>query len=184
MKFEETYLKGCFVIDPTVFEDSRGYFFESFHLEKFKSAIGQSIDFIQDNESLSKYGVVRGLHFQRGEWGQAKLVRAQWGTILDVAVDIRPDSDTFGRYFSIELSAKNKKQLFVPEGFMHGFSVLSDEAIVQYKCSRLYNKESEAGIYPLDKSLAIDWQIPREEMIISEKDRNALPFSEIQSFLK
>lgn len=183
MKFEETYLKGCFVIDPTVFEDSRGYFFESFHLGKFKSAVGRSIDFIQDNESLSKYGVVRGLHFQRGEWAQAKLVRAQWGAILDVAVDIRPDSETFGRYFSIVLSAENKKQLFVPEGFMHGFSVLSDQAIVQYKCSRLYNRESEAGIHPLDRTLQIDWQLPESDMIISEKDQNSPAFSQIQNLL-
>lgn len=184
MEFKETFLKGCFVISPLVHEDKRGYFYESYHKEKFIENIGRSINFVQDNESLSKYGVVRGLHFQKAEWGQAKLVRVLSGEILDVAVDIRPDSVTFGQYFSEKLSSQNKKQLFIPEGFLHGFSVLSKEAVMYYKCSQFYNKDSEAGINPLDKSLNIDWKIPADEMILSEKDLNAPFFTEIQNILK
>ncbi|MDD3459001.1 MAG: dTDP-4-dehydrorhamnose 3,5-epimerase [Weeksellaceae bacterium] len=184
MNFTETFLKDCFVIEPRVFEDDRGYFFESYHQSKFQEQTGNQITFVQDNESLSTYGVVRGLHAQQGEWGQAKLVRVLMGKILDVVVDIRPGSATFGRCFSIELSSENKKQLFVPEGFLHGFSVLSPKAIVYYKCSRFYNKAAEIGVNPLDSELNIDWQIPTDRIILSEKDRQAPDFSIFNTELK
>lgn len=182
MKFTETKLKGCFLIEPQIFADSRGYFFESYHKEKFEKATGIDMVFVQDNESKSKYGVVRGLHMQRGEFAQAKLVRALQGKILDVAVDIRKDSPTFGQYFSVELSEENKKQLFIPPGFLHGFSVLSDEAVVYYKCNAFYDKDSEDGINPLDEVLKIDWQVPAEKMILSEKDQNAKNFDDLNPF--
>ena len=182
MKFTETQLKGCFVIEPHVIEDARGYFFESYHLEKFQDNIGKEIQFVQDNESKSKYGVVRGLHMQRGDFAQSKLVRALSGKILDVAVDVRKDSPTFGQYFSIELSSENKKQLFIPAGFLHGFSVLSDEAVVYYKCDAFYNKESEDGINPMDPQLQIDWKLPNDKILLSEKDENAPSFTELIPF--
>lgn len=179
MNFVETNLKGCYVIEPKVLEDERGYFMESFHLQKFYTHTGIDTQFIQDNESQSKYGVVRGLHIQKGEFSQAKLVRVLAGRILDVAVDVRKNSPTYGQHFSIELSADNKKQLFVPKGFLHGFSVLSKEATVFYKCDAFYHQSSEDGVNPLDAELNIDWQIPQELMIISEKDKNAKSFSEL-----
>jgi dTDP-4-dehydrorhamnose 3,5-epimerase len=170
MTAEETKLKGCYVIQPTIFEDTRGYFFESFNQGKFNELIGQNVDFIQDNESFSKKGTLRGLHFQKGEYAQAKLVRVIKGCVLDIAVDIRKDSVTFGEYVSIELSEDNKKQLFIPRGFAHGFVVLSDTAIFSYKCDNFYNKESEGGIIYNDESLKIDWKLNKDELIISEKD--------------
>ena len=179
MKITETRLKGCFLIEPQLWQDERGYFFESYHQGKFQEETGVEIKFVQDNESKSKYGVVRGLHMQRGSFAQSKLVRVLKGSILDVAVDVRKDSPTFGAHFSIELNEENKKQLFIPAGFLHGFSVLSEEAIVYYKCDAFYDKDSEDGVNPLDSDLNIDWQIPRERMILSEKDEKAQSFKEL-----
>jgi dTDP-4-dehydrorhamnose 3,5-epimerase len=170
----ETKLKGCFIIEPKVLEDHRGYFFESFNQNRFNELIGKNIDFVQDNESFSSKGVLRGLHFQTGEYAQAKLVRVVKGTVLDVVVDIRKDSPTFSKHFSIELSEENKTQLFVPRGFAHGFIVLSDTAIFSYKCDNFYNKSSEQGLRFDDPSLEIDWKLPPNEFIVSEKDL-ALP---------
>ena len=182
MNFTETKLKGCFIIEPNVFEDERGYFFESYRLDKIQVAINPTINFIQDNQSKSKFGVVRGLHMQKGNFAQTKLVRVLQGTILDVAVDVRKDSPTFGEYYSVELSAENKKQIYIPHGFLHGFSVLSEEAIVSYKCDAYYHKDSEDGVYPLSDELNIDWRIPKEEMILSEKDLQAQSFSKLKPF--
>ncbi|MFG6685348.1 dTDP-4-dehydrorhamnose 3,5-epimerase [Mariniflexile sp. HNIBRBA6329] len=167
---KETKLKGCFVLEPKVFEDSRGYFFESFNQNTFNRLIGNTVNFIQDNESFSKKGVLRGLHYQTGDHAQAKLVRVIKGKVLDVAVDIRKNSETFGQYISIELSEENKKQLFIPRGFAHGFIVLSNTAIFSYKCDNFYNKQSEGGIIFNDKYLNIDWILNEKEFVISEKD--------------
>ena len=166
----ETKLKGCYIIEPTIFKDKRGYFFESFNEQKFNKTLKLDVRFIQDNESFSSKGVLRGLHYQTGEFAQAKLVRVVKGKVLDIAVDIRKESSTFGQYISIELTEENKKQIFVPRGFAHGFVVLSDTAILSYKCDNFYNKESEEGIIYNDKTLNIDWKLPVESLIISEKD--------------
>ncbi|GAA4802379.1 dTDP-4-dehydrorhamnose 3,5-epimerase [Litoribaculum gwangyangense] len=170
MKVIETNLKGCYIIEPKIFEDKRGYFFESFNNDKFNELISSNIKFIQDNESFSSKGVLRGLHYQRGEFAQAKLVRVVKGSVLDVAVDLRKNSPTFGEHFKIELNEYNKMQLFIPRGFAHGFLVLSETAIFSYKCDNLYNKESEGGIIFNDPELNINWQMQDEELIISEKD--------------
>ena len=170
MTVKETKLKGCFILEPKVFQDSRGYFFESFNQNTFNRLIGKNINFIQDNESYSSKGVLRGLHYQRGEYAQAKLVRVVKGTVLDIAVDIRKNSPTFGQNVTLELSEDNKQQLFIPRGFAHGFIVLSDTAIFSYKCDNFYNKESEGGIIYNDASLKIDWKLNGNEFIISEKD--------------
>ena len=167
---KETKLKGCFILEPQVFEDSRGYFFENFNQNTFNKLIDKNVNFIQDNESFSSKGVLRGLHYQMGEFAQAKLVRVIKGKVLDIAVDIRKNSETFGHYVSLELSEENKLQLFVPRGFAHGFIVLSDTAIFSYKCDNFYNKESEGGIIYNDKQLNIDWVLNESEFIISEKD--------------
>ena len=167
---QETKLKGCFILEPKIFEDSRGYFFESFNQDTFNTVTGQHIKFIQDNESFSTRGVLRGLHYQIGEFAQSKLVRVVKGSVLDIAVDIRKDSSTFGHYVSIELSEENKKQLFIPRGFAHGFIVLSETAIFSYKCDNFYNKDSEGGIIYNDTDLNIDWALKEEEFIVSEKD--------------
>ena len=170
MKVTETKLKGCFVIEPRVFKDSRGYFFETFNQPKFEELTGQSGHFVQDNQSASTYGVIRGLHFQKGDFAQAKLVRVIEGRVLDVAVDIREGSETYGQWASVELSAENNLQFYVPRGFAHGFSVLSETAVFAYKCDNTYNKESEGGIAYNDPSLGIDWGIPDEARSLSEKD--------------
>lgn len=170
MKVTETKLKGCFVIEPRVFKDSRGYFFETFNQPKFEELTGQSGHFVQDNQSASTYGVIRGLHFQKGDFAQAKLVRVIEGRVLDVAVDIREGSETYGQWASVELSAENNLQFYVPRGFAHGFSVLSETAVFAYKCDNTYNKESEGGIAYNDPSLGIDWGIPEEARSLSEKD--------------
>lgn len=170
MKVTETELKGCFILEPTIFNDERGYFFESFNAKNFNVAIGQSISFVQDNQSFSKRGVVRAIHYQQSEFAQAKLVRVLSGRVLDVAVDLRKNSVTYGQHFSIELSAENKKQLFIPRGFGHGFSVLSETAEFFYKCDNYYNKPSEGGIIYNDSSLNIDWQLKIHEIKVSEKD--------------
>jgi len=172
MQIEETKLEGCFIVRPKVFEDSRGYFFESFNQELFEKTIGSSVNFIQDNEAMSNYGVVRGLHFQKGDFAQAKLVRVVRGSVLDVVIDYRQDSKTYLQSFSIELSAENHLQLFVPRGFAHGYSVLEDHTIFTYKCDNFYNKESEGGLNLADPKLQIDWKIPVADRIISEKDKN------------
>lgn len=170
MNFIETKLKGCFIIEPKVFNDERGYFMESFNQNTLDSGIDSKVLFVQDNESFSTKGVLRGLHYQTGDSAQAKLVRVIKGKVLDVAVDVRKDSETFGQHISIELSEENKKQLFIPRGFAHGFIVLSDTAIFSYKCDNFYNKESEGGIIYNDEFLNIDWILSEKEFIISEKD--------------
>ncbi|WP_285009772.1 dTDP-4-dehydrorhamnose 3,5-epimerase [Pedobacter faecalis] len=170
MKVTETKLKGCFVIEPTVFKDSRGYFFESFNEPKFEELTGQNGHFVQDNQSASTYGVIRGLHFQKGEHAQAKLVRVIEGAVLDVAVDLREGSETFGEWVAVELTAENNLQLYVPRGFAHGFSVLSETAVFAYKCDNTYNKASEGGIRYDDPTLGIDWRIPADKRSLSDKD--------------
>lgn len=170
MKIEETYLKGCFMIEPKVFGDHRGYFFESFNEHKFKQETNIDIRFVQDNQAFSNRGVLRGLHFQKAEFAQAKLVRVIKGRVLDVAVDLRPESDTYGKYFSIVLSEENKKQLFVPRGFAHGYSVLEDETIFTYKCDNFYHPEAEGGVMYNDADLGIDWMLNADEIQLSEKD--------------
>jgi dTDP-4-dehydrorhamnose 3,5-epimerase len=173
MPFIKTPIQDLLIFEPKVFEDSRGYFFEAYNLDVFNAA-GIDNKFVQDNQSKSSYGVIRGLHYQLAPFAQSKLVRVLEGLVLDVAVDIRKGSPTWGKHFSIELSSENKKQLFIPPGFAHGFSVLSDTAIVLYKCDSFYNKESEGGILFSDPALGIDWKIPASESIISDKD-SALP---------
>lgn len=175
MQVEETKLKGCFIITPAVFKDSRGYFFESFNKSKFEALTKANGDFVQDNQSFSTYGTVRGLHMQVGDSAQAKLVRVLAGEVLDVAVDLRPGSDTYGEWFSIRLSAENNLQLYIPRGFAHGFSVLSETAVFAYKCDNYYDKAAEAGIRFDDTTLNIDWGVPAEAMQLSEKDLE-LPF--------
>lgn len=182
MDFTQTDLKGCFIIQPKIFEDNRGYFFESFKEEALSEVLGYKINFTQDNESSSKYGVIRGLHMQIGKWSQSKLVRVLAGKILDVAVDVRTDSPTYGQYVSAELSSENKKQLFIPKGFLHGFSVLSESAVVFYKCDVNYNPSSEDGCYPLDEELNIDWKIPSDKIILSDRDKNAKSFSQFNPY--
>lgn len=170
MEVKETGLEGCLVVKPNVFEDDRGYFFESFNQQSFEKHTGFFNNFVQDNQSMSTYGVVRGLHAQFGEYAQAKLVRVLSGEVLDVVVDARPESPTFGKHFSVKLSAVNKLQLYVPRGFLHGFSVLSETAEFFYKCDNFYNKTAEVGVFYNDPALNIDWMIPVEKQVVSEKD--------------
>ena len=170
MNFTPTKLDGCFVIEPKIFNDERGYFLESFNENTFQKGIGQQVHFVQDNQSFSTKGVLRGLHYQTGDHAQAKLVRVLQGEVLDVAVDIRPNSKSYGEHVSVLLSAEKQNQFFIPRGFAHGFLVLSETATFFYKCDNFYNKESEGGIIFNDNSLKIDWQFPLNELIISEKD--------------
>lgn len=172
MNFIKTTINGVIIVEPRVFSDARGYFFESYNENEFARA-GITNKFVQDNQSKSSYGVIRGLHAQTGQYAQAKLVRALYGTVLDVAVDIRPGSPTFGKYVAVELSDENKRQLFIPRGFLHGFSVLSDTAVFAYKCDNLYHPQSEFGIRYNDPDIGVDWKIPADKVITSEKDRNA-----------
>ena len=169
MQVTKTELEGVFIIEPRVFEDARGYFFESYSSQKLEEA-GITTKFVQDNQSKSSYGVIRGVHYQLPPHAQTKLVRAVEGVIFDVAVDLREGSPTFGKWTGVELSAENKKQLYVPQGFAHGFSVLSETAVVQYKCDNYYAPESEGGIVWNDPTLAIDWKIPADKAVISPKD--------------
>lgn len=169
MKFTEQYIKGVWVIEPRVFSDQRGYFMESFKQELFNEHVGVT-NFIQDNESQSTYGVLRGLHYQTGEHSQAKLVRAIKGVVLDVVVDLRRSSPTFGKYVAVELSEGNKKQLFVPRGFAHGFAVLSESAIFSYKVDNTYNPNAEASIIWSDPAINIDWTLKTEDIVLSPKD--------------
>ncbi|MBO9620800.1 MAG: dTDP-4-dehydrorhamnose 3,5-epimerase [Niabella sp.] len=175
MKATETDLKGCFIIEPQLFKDDRGYFFESFNEARFHERTGTQTRFVQDNQSFSTYGVIRGLHAQTGASAQAKLVRVLHGEVLDVAVDARPGSPTFGQHVAVNLSAANQLQLFIPRGFLHGFSVLSETAVFFYKCDNYYNKASEAGVVYNDPTLNINWQIHADQASISPKDAE-LPF--------
>ena len=172
MNFIKTEIDGVVIVEPRVFEDERGYFFESYNQEEFFKN-GITNNFVQDNQSKSSYGVVRGLHCQLGEHAQAKLVRVLEGRVLDVAVDVRKGSKTFGKHVAVELSAENKRQLFIPRGFLHGFSVLSETAIFAYKCDNLYCKASEFGIAYNDEDIGVDWKVPEDKIITSEKDRLA-----------
>lgn len=169
MEVIKTDIEGPLIIEPKVFGDARGYFFESFSQREFDAKVGE-LRFVQDNESCSRRGVMRGLHFQMPPFTQAKLVRCVRGAVLDVAVDIRRGSPTYGRHVAVELTEDNHRQFFVPKGFAHGFSVLSDVAVFQYKCDEFYHPEADAGISILDESLGIDWRIPLEEVVLSEKD--------------
>ena len=169
MNVIKTAIDGVFIIEPRIFEDSRGYFFESFSQREFDEKIAP-VTFVQDNESKSTYGVMRGLHFQRPPFTQTKLVRCVKGAVLDVAVDIRKGFPTYGQHVAVELTEENHRQFFIPKGFAHGFAVLSETAVFQYKCDEFYHPESEGGISILDDSLNIDWRIPTEKAILSEKD--------------
>lgn len=183
MTITPTEFDDLFIIKPTVFEDSRGYFFESFHQKRFEDATGIECEFVQDNQSRSTYGVIRGLHMQVPPVAQAKLVRVLHGEVLDVVVDLRKEKSTFGKSFSIHLSAENRTQLYIPRGFSHGIAVLSDEAEFFYKCDNYYSPENERGIIYNDTSLNIDWKIDAEKRIISEKDLKNMSFSDFQSLL-
>ena len=169
MEVIKTAIEGLVIIEPKVFQDVRGYFFESFSQREFEEKV-RKIDFVQDNESMSSYGVMRGLHFQRPPFTQSKLVRCVKGKVLDVAVDIRKGSPTYGQHVAVELSEDNHRQFFVPRGFAHGFAVLSDIAVFQYKCDNFYTPEADGGISIKDNSLGIDWQIPVNEAVLSDKD--------------
>ena len=178
MNVIKTDIEGVLILEPRVFKDARGYFFESFSQREFEEILAENagpglpktINFVQDNESMSCYGVMRGLHFQRPPYTQAKLVRCVKGAVLDVAVDIRKGSPTFGKHVAVELTEENHRQIFIPRGFAHGFSVLSETAVFQYKCDNYYAPQADGGISILDESLGIDWKIPTAEAILSEKD--------------
>ena len=169
MEVIKTAIEGVVIIEPKVFKDARGYFFESFSQREFEEKV-RKINFVQDNESMSSYGVMRGLHFQVPPYTQSKLVRCVKGKVLDVAVDIRKGSPTYGQHVAVELSEENHRQFFVPRGFAHGFAVLSETAVFQYKCDNFYHPEADAGIRLMDEELGIDWRIPTEQAILSEKD--------------
>jgi dTDP-4-dehydrorhamnose 3,5-epimerase len=170
MNFIPTKIEGCFIIEPKIINDERGYFMESFNENTFQKGVGQSVHFVQDNQSFSTKGVLRGLHYQTGVHAQAKLVRVLSGEVLDVVVDIRPGSVTYGQYVSVLLSSENQKQFFIPRGFAHGFLVLSETATFFYKCDNFYNKESEGGVIYNDPDINIDWQFPMTQLLKSEKD--------------
>ncbi len=169
MNVIQTSIPGVVILEPRVFSDARGYFFESFSQREFEEKV-QKINFVQDNESMSSYGVMRGLHFQRPPFSQSKLVRCVRGAVLDVAVDIRKGSPTYGQHVAVELTEENHRQFFIPRGFAHGFAVLSDTAIFQYKCDNFYAPQADGGISILDSSLGIDWKIPTDKAILSDKD--------------
>lgn len=171
MQATETHLKGCFILQPNVIQDERGYFFESYNQQKFEAATGHKTNFLQDNQAYSVYGVLRGLHFQTGDFAQAKLVRVLQGKVLDVAVDIREGSETYGQHVAVELSDENKTQLFVPRGFAHGYIVLSDTAVFAYKVDNVYSKAHESGLMWNDADLNIDWIAAKKDIILSEKDK-------------
>ncbi len=178
MKVEQTPLKDCYIIHDTVFADERGYFFESFNQQKFQSLTGLNISFVQDNQSMSSKGVLRGMHYQLGVHAQAKLVRVLEGSVLDVVVDLRIDSPSFGQSFSIELTSNNQKQFFVPRGFAHGFVVTSEKAVFFYKCDNFYNKEAESGFIYNDNILNINWQTEESNLVLSDKDKVLPSFEE------
>lgn len=178
MKVTETPLKGAYIIEPKIFQDERGYFFESFNQARFNEQIGQEVQFVQDNESRSSYGVLRGMHYQLEPCAQAKLVRVLDGNVLDVIIDIRQGSPTYGQHFSIELSSDNKLQLFVSKGFAHGFVTLSKEATFLYKCDNFYAPDFEGGILYNDPDIKIDWVLPEKDLILSSKDQELKPLAE------
>jgi dTDP-4-dehydrorhamnose 3,5-epimerase len=178
MNVIDTEIEGLKIIEPRIFGDARGYFFESFSVRDFVAQTGIEVTFVQDNESKSRYGVVRGLHFQKPPYAQSKLVRVVCGTVLDVAVDIRKGSPTYGRHVAVELSGENHRQLFLPKGMAHGFAVLSDEVVFQYKCDEYYHPESEGAIAWDDPTLAIDWRLPKKDVLLSEKDSHHPKFNE------
>lgn len=180
MEVIKTDIEGVVIIEPRVFEDSRGYFFESFSQREFEEKV-RKINFVQDNESMSSYGVMRGLHFQRPPYAQSKLVRCVKGKVLDVAVDIRKGSPTYGKYVAVELSEENHRQFFIPRGFAHGFAVLSDTAVFQYKCDNFYAPEADGGISIQDDSLGIDWHIPADKVVLSGKDMKHLCLKDFDS---
>lgn len=182
MNFIQTEVEGVWIIEPKVFSDSRGYFMEAFKKEEFEANIGV-VNFIQDNESQSSFGVLRGLHYQKGEYSQAKLVRVIKGQVLDVAVDMRKSSPTFGKHVSVELTEENKRQFFIPRGFAHGFLVISDEAIFTYKVDNAYAPNAEASVLYNDKSLSINWPIDPSLVIMSEKDKQAALFANAEYFV-
>lgn len=177
MEIIKTEIDGVVIIEPRIFKDERGYFYESFSQREFDEKVCRTV-FVQDNQSKSSYGVLRGLHFQKPPYSQSKLVRCIKGAVLDVAVDIRKGSPTFGKYVAVELTEDNHRQFFIPRGFAHGFAVLSDEAIFQYKCDNFYNKESEGAIAWNDADLAIDWKLDTDKIVLSEKDKNTKPLAE------
>ena len=179
MKIEKTNIEGVLVLTPNIFGDDRGYFFEAFNQASFEKAIGHSINFVQDNQSKSQKGVLRGLHFQNPPFEQGKLVRVLSGSVLDVAVDIRKDSPTYGQTFSLKISSENQKMIWLPPGIAHGFAALEDDSIFFYKCTNYYNKASEGSILWNDKDLAIDWKIKKP--LLSEKDELATPFNDFKS---
>lgn len=183
MEIQETKIKDLLILKPRVFEDSRGYFFESFNLSKFKEK-GLNYNFIQDNQAKSSYGVIRGLHLQTGDYAQAKLIRVLSGKILDVVVDVRKNSATYGKSYGIELSEENKLQFMIPRGFAHGYSVLSEKAVVLYKCDNIYMPSHESGIIYNDNTLNIDWKIPRDKEIISDKDKKLQSFRKFSELIK
>lgn len=182
MKKIPTHIEDLFILEPKVFRDERGYFFESYNQRTFHE-LGLNYNFVQENESFSTYGTLRGLHFQKGAFSQAKLVRVVKGTVLDVAVDIRKESPTFGQHVALELSEENKKMFMIPRGFAHGFVVLSDQAIFQYRCDNFYAPANEMGILFNDLDLNINWKVPLEKMILSEKDKKNIRFSDVISHL-
>lgn len=179
MIVKETILKGCYVIEPRVFEDNRGSFFEIYNKRELKSALNRSLEFVQDNQSVSKKGVLRGLHYQEGNDAQAKLVQVTAGEALDIVVDLRPESPTFGKYLKTHLSAENNIMLFIPRGMAHGFLALRDRTVFFYKCDNYYQKSAEKGIIYNDPTLNIDWEFPAEELILSEKDKDLPKFKDI-----
>ena len=183
MKFIKTEIDGVVIVEPHVFADARGYFMETYNADEF-AANGIPNVFVQDNQSMSSYGVVRGLHCQLGDKAQAKLVRVLQGKVLDVAVDARPDSPTFGKHVAVELSAENQRQLFIPRGFLHGFSVLSETAIFAYKCDNLYCKEAEFGIRYDDPEIGVNWRVPTEKITTSEKDRLANKLKDLKAHVR
>ena len=180
MEVIKTDIEGVVIIEPRIFKDARGYFFESYSQREFEEKVGK-VDFCQDNESMSSYGVMRGLHFQRPPFTQSKLVRCVKGRVLDVAVDIRKGSPTYGKHVAVELSEANHRQFFIPKGFAHGFAVLSDVAVFQYKCDNFYHPEADGGISILDDSLGIDWRIPTDKAILSEKDTKHVMLKDFDS---
>lgn len=182
MKLTKTDIEGVVIVEPRVYADDRGYFFESFSERKFSELTGLDVRFVQDNESLSRKGTLRGLHFQREPYAQAKLVRVVRGRVLDVAVDIRPESPTFGRYVSVELSGDNHRQMFIPKGFAHGYVALEDDTVFQYKCDEYYHPEAEGGITWDDPQIGIAWPLPSEELILSEKDKQRALLKELCEF--
>lgn len=181
MNYIQTEIDGVWVIEPKVFNDARGYFMEAFKEEEFRTHIGD-VHFVQDNESKSSFGVLRGLHYQKGEYSQAKLVRVIKGKVLDVAVDLRKSSPTFGKYVSVELSEDNKRQFFIPRGFAHGFLVLSEEAIFTYKVDNGYAPQAEASVRFNDETVGIDWPVAESQLLLSEKDRHAVSFKDAEYF--